>query len=78
MERSAALQNKDIEEPFWTRNLFFPTFYQVGISTAVNAVDYEKLLHTAKPSAVAEAVGCEGLLQKPCRALMIEAKAVDT
>ena len=43
-----------------------------------DAVDYEKLLGKAESSAAAEAVVCEGLVQKLCRTLMIEAEAVDT
>ena len=53
---------------------FFPTFYR----TDTSHVDYEKSLGTAKSSVAAEAVVCEGLVQKLCRALMNEAEAVDT
>ena len=42
---------------------FFPTFYRMGTSIAV---DYENLLGTAKSSAAAEAVVCDGLVQKLC------------
>ena len=83
METPAVLKNKDVEKPFWMRNPFFRTFYQMGSSTSndyedVDAVDYKKLLSTAKSSAAADDVVCEGLVQKLCRALIIEAEAVDT
>lgn len=83
METPAALKNKGIEEPFWMRDPLFRTFYQMGTSTTngdedVDAVDYEKLLATAESLAAAEAVVCEGLVNKFCRALSIEAEEVDT
>lgn len=83
METPAALKNKGIEEPFWMRDPLFRTFYQMGSSTSnddedADAVDFEKLLGKAESSAAAEAVVCEGLVQKLCSALMIEAEAVDT
>ena len=83
METPAALKNKGIEEPFWMRDPLFRTFYQMGTSTSnddedADAVDYEKLLGKAESLVAAEGVVCEGLVQKLCRALMIEAEAVDT
>lgn len=83
METPAALRNKGIEEPFWMRDPLFHTFYQMGTSTNnsdedADAVDYEKLLATAESLAAAEATICEGLVQKLCRALTIEAEDIDT
>ena len=82
METPAALKDKGIEEPFWMRDPLFRTFYQMGTSTSndnedTDAVDYKALLGTAESLAAAKAVVCEGLVKKLCRALMIEAEAVD-
>ena len=83
METPAVLKNKGIEEPFWMRDPLFRTFYQMDTITAdgdehSDAVDYEKLLGLAESPAAAEAIVCEGLVKKLCRALSIEAEDVDT
>ena len=62
------------------RDPLFRTFYHMDTSTRnddedADVVDCEMLLGTAESSAAAEAVVCEGLVQK---FWMIKAEAVDT